>query len=169
MSCRSAPKSPPQSCEFIWTAPSLIYFQEIKIWLQKARDARVQKEIKKTRSTSRGQEQDTEEEMSNKRYQLCQWALYTAKEKANKKQPPSPQKNQAQPKAHPTESKWKTAKEIKGHTFPKGFFAFIIKFLLHRQLKHTNILCEKILLNKLCSFSIFCTFWYTYVTRFMAL
>lgn len=105
---------------------------------------RVQKGIQKTRSTSRGQEKDTEEEMSNKRYQLCQWALCTAKEKANKnKSLPPPKKNQAQPKAHPTESKWKTAKEIKGHTFPKGFFAFIIKFLLHRQLKHTKILCEK--------------------------
>lgn len=69
-----------------------MYFQEIKTWLLKARDARVQQEIKKTHSTSRGQEQDTEEGMSNKRYQLCQWALYTAKEGANKNNPLPPQK-----------------------------------------------------------------------------
>lgn len=46
-------------------------------------------------------------------------------------------------KPHPIERKWKMAKEIKGHTLSKSIFCFIIKFLLHRQLKHTNILCEK--------------------------
>lgn len=57
-----------------------------------------------------------------------------------------PQKNKpkgTKQKPHPIEIKWKMAKEMKGHTLSKRFFCFIIKFLLHRQLKHTNILCEK--------------------------
>lgn len=58
---------------------------ERKIWLQ--RDARVQQKVKKTCSTSRGQERNTEGEMPNKRDQFCQWERCNAtKKKTNQRE-----------------------------------------------------------------------------------
>lgn len=92
-----------------------MHFQERKIRLQKVKDAGIHEEIKRTHSTSRGQERNREEEMPNKRYQFCQREMYTATKKKN-------QTKNNSTKIHPIERKWKTAEEIKGHTFAKRFF-----------------------------------------------
>lgn len=55
---------------------------ERKTWLQ--RDGRVEQKVKKTCSTSRGQERNAEGEMPNKRDQCCQWERYNATKKQTK-------------------------------------------------------------------------------------
>lgn len=129
-SCRSVPKCPPQLCQFSWTAPSLMYFQERETWLQKARDAR-----STTKNKERNKENILPVEDRNKTLKRRCLTKDTSNVHWKKKQ------NKTQ--HHPTESKWKITKEIKGHAFSKGFFCFYNQLFLHRQLKHTNILCEK--------------------------
>jgi len=65
-----------------------MYFQERKIRLQKLKDARVQQKIKikKACSTNRGQEENTEEEMPNKRCRFCERGMHTATKKTKQKE-----------------------------------------------------------------------------------